>query len=225
MPKSLPVVGEMNKGKVLIIVGSAGAVAAYLLYKHAKAAKQASAVGGAYGYGATAYGYGEPAEGYYGYGYGYGATGGGFQPEPFGSEYGYGAYGYGYYNPYTGAWIGPASGGGTTGGTTTTTPPTTPTYPELASPTRAEELRAYASGRAPGELGLIFSGGKWWRVPPPTNQTGPQTHTVTASGSQTLAATSRANSISEFQLLAYNPNLAYLYGSRKPIPRGTKVKV
>jgi hypothetical protein len=223
----VPVLGSMNRTTVLMGGVTAVVVAGYLVFKHAKESKAvATTRGGSYGYGASAYGYGAGVpQGYYGYGYGYGGFGpGDFTPYPTGSEYGYGAYGYGYYNPYTGQWIGP---GGTTPPTSTgtSTGTTTTTYPELPNPTRAQELKAYAAGRLPGELGLIFTGGKWYRVPPPTNPTGPTTRTITAGGSQTLAATGRANGISEFQLLAYNPNLAYLYGSKKPIPRGTRVKV
>lgn len=69
----------------------------------------------------------------------------------------------------------------------------------------------------------------------PTGKTGPQgkpgtggvtpNHIITANGKLTLAGTSRANGITELELVAWNPNLMHLYGSGKPIPRGTRVLV
>lgn len=82
--------------------------------------------------------------------------------------------------------------------------------------------------------------GQWIGGPPTTNPppvgggggssgggTGkpPTTHTVTANGHQTMQALARANHIQKSTLLILNPHLGYLWGSGKPIPRGTRVKV
>jgi hypothetical protein len=181
----VPLLGNMNRGVVLMGGIAAVGVTGYVLYRNSKKKAAAVSTGGAYAYG---YGQGMPS-GYYGYGYGYGGFGGGsYAPYPQGAEYGYGAYGYGYYNPYTGQWIGPTGSG-------------------VAGP--------------PGPTGPTGPQGK-----PGTGGGGPEpTHIITANGKLTLAATSRANKITEFELLAWNPNLMHLYGSKKPIPRGTRVLV
>jgi hypothetical protein len=54
---------------------------------------------------------------------------------------------------------------------------------------------------------------------------GGQTHTITANGKDDLWRTAKNNSITEGHLVRLNPNLAHLVGSKRPIPRGTKVKV
>jgi hypothetical protein len=51
------------------------------------------------------------------------------------------------------------------------------------------------------------------------------THTITANGKLDLYYTAKMNGISEGKLIRLNPQLSHLVGSKKPIPRGTKVKV
>jgi hypothetical protein len=54
---------------------------------------------------------------------------------------------------------------------------------------------------------------------------GGNTHTITANGKLDLYYTAKMNGITEGKLVRLNPKLAHLVGSKKPIPRGTKVKV
>ena len=54
---------------------------------------------------------------------------------------------------------------------------------------------------------------------------GGATHTITASGKQDLYYTAKGNGITEGHLVRLNPHLSYLVGTKRPIPRGTKVKV
>jgi hypothetical protein len=51
------------------------------------------------------------------------------------------------------------------------------------------------------------------------------THTITANGHQNMQQLAKANHISKAQLLLLNPHLGYLWGSGKPIPSRTRVKV
>jgi hypothetical protein len=51
------------------------------------------------------------------------------------------------------------------------------------------------------------------------------THTITANGKLDLYYTAKNNGITEGKLVRLNPQLSHLVGSKKPIPRGTKVKV
>jgi len=71
-------------------------------------------------------------------------------------------------------------------------------------------------------------------APVPTGGTGgtqggqgskPGTHTNTAPGTLDLYYLATLNGITESVLLKLNPNLRHLLGSKKPVPRGTKVKV
>lgn len=59
-------------------------------------------------------------------------------------------------------------------------------------------------------------------VAPPSGQT---TKTVTANGKQTLWQIAHANGITEMHLIQLNPHLGIYYGTKKNIPKGTKVKV
>lgn len=244
MPK-LPVVGKVGKGPIIIGGLAAAGVAGYLVL-HKK--KPAAGTATAYGYGSTAYGYGayDLPQGYYGYGASaYGATGGGITPYPIGSQYGYGAYGYGDYNPYTGQYLG--GGTGTGGGTTTVTAaPTT----NLQWVTQANS--ALGGGKRTALLkyigGLHLSNDEAKSVqealgvmgdPPVPASSGyppkwhsghagsshPGTHTVVANGKQSLNAIAHANGISWAKIASLNPNLKRYFGTGKPIPHGTTVKV
>jgi hypothetical protein len=51
------------------------------------------------------------------------------------------------------------------------------------------------------------------------------THTITANGKLDLYFTAKQNGITEGKLVRLNPKLSHLVGSKKPIPKGTKVKV
>jgi hypothetical protein len=63
-------------------------------------------------------------------------------------------------------------------------------------------------------------------TPVPTSGTGkPGTHTITANGKLDLYYTAKMNGIKEGQLIRLNPQLSHLVGSKKPIPKGTRVKV
>jgi len=54
---------------------------------------------------------------------------------------------------------------------------------------------------------------------------GAGTHTITANGKLDLYYTAKLNHITEGKLVRLNPKLSYLVGSKKPIPKGTRVKV
>jgi len=51
------------------------------------------------------------------------------------------------------------------------------------------------------------------------------THTVTSNGKLDLYYFAKVHGITEGKLIRLNPQLSHLVGSRKPIPRGTRVKV
>jgi hypothetical protein len=59
-----------------------------------------------------------------------------------------------------------------------------------------------------------------------TSGTGkPGTHTITANGKLDLYYTAKMNGITEGKLIRLNPQLSHLVGGKKPIPKGTRVKV
>jgi len=195
----LPLLGNVSKPAVIMGTVAAVGVTGYLLYRHNQQSK-AAAASMAGGYGSYAYGYGTQPSGYYGYGseFAYGGPyGGGLTPYPVASEYGYGAYGYGYYNPYTGQWLGPGG----------QQPPIT------GGGGTGSGSGGSGSGGSGGGTGGGGTGG------------GGATHTITANGKLDLYYTAKMNGITEGKLIRLNPQLAHLVGSKKPIPRGTKVKV
>src|SRR5215472_7455018 len=51
------------------------------------------------------------------------------------------------------------------------------------------------------------------------------THTVTSNGKLDLYYFAKVHGITEGKLIRLNPQLSHLVGSKKPIPRGTRVKV
>jgi hypothetical protein len=241
MPK-VPLLGEVPKGGLLAGGLSVVAVGGYLWYKHQKNAAVPSSASYAYGYGS-----GEAA-GYYGYGqYGYGdSMGSGLvNPYPTGSEYGYGAYGYGYYNPYTGSYLGGGTGSGVG------VPPTGSTAPT----TNLQWVKQANSGLGGGKTtallryigGLPLNSGQQTSVReaiglmgnppvagangyPPSWHAAPSggqntSHTITANGHETLWQIAHAHHDSEAKVIRLNPKLAHFAGSKKNIPRGTKVKV
>lgn len=202
MPSSVkvPLLGKVPKGALIMGVGGGAIVGGYLLYRHKQNAAAPTAGGEGYGYGSAAYGYG--GDGYYSGGseFAYGGQsgsgyGGGITPYPVASEYGYGAYGYGYYNPYTGQWLGPG---------------------QQQPPTTGGGTTGGGTGSTGGTGGGTGGGG---------TGAGSGTHTITANGKLDLYYTAKVHGITEGKLIRLNPKLSHLVGSKKPIPRGTRVKV
>jgi hypothetical protein len=133
--------------------------------------------------------------------YGYGATAYGY-----GTPAGYYGYGYGY---------GTAMGGGVT------------PYPMGSE----YGYGAYGYGYYNPYTGQWLGPGPT-PTPIPTPTPGPKpkppkpgTHTITADGHSDLAQIAGRNHTTRWQIVAWNPHLAYLLNTRKPVPRGTRVKV
>lgn len=138
--------------------------------------------------------------------------------------YGYGANAYGYGSGYYGYGSEFAYGGSMGGGMTP--------YPVASS----YGYGAYGYGYYNPYTGQWLGPGQ--QQPPITGGGGTgggtggggtggggATHTITANGHMDLWKTAHANAISEGKLVRLNPQLSHLVGSKKPIPRGTKVKV
>jgi len=144
----------------------------------------------------TPYAYGYGTpDGYYGYGYGYGSS----------MSMGSGItpapigseYGYGAYGyGYYNPYTGQYLGGGT--GTTITPgqPPSWWTVPPA-----------------------------WWQPPPKPHGHKPGTSVITADGKLDLAQIAGRHHTTRWQIVAWNPHLAYLLNTKRPVPRGTRVKV
>jgi hypothetical protein len=140
--------------------------------------------------------------------YGYGASGYGYGTQSgyygYGSEFGYGVtpypvgseYGYGAYGyGYYNPYTGQYLGGGT--GTPPTTGPGT-------------------GGGTGGGTGTGTTGGGTGQKP---------THTEVANGSMTFQKIAAQNKVTMLELITWNPQLMPYLRSKKPLPRGTKVKV
>lgn len=147
------------------------------------------------------------AGGYGSYAYGYGQQGSGYYG--YGSEFAYGgAYGGGMtpypvaseygYGAYGYGYYNPYTG-------------------QWLGPGSAQPPITGGSGSGSGGSGGGTGGGG--------TGAGHGTHTITASGKDTLWRTAHMEGISEGKIVRLNPHLSYLVGTKKPIPRGTRVKV
>lgn len=148
----------------------------------------------------------------------------------------------GYYDPYSGQYIG--TGVGNPG----------PVVTQVSTNAAwAQQVMAYMStigynplsvGRAIGkyltgagltpdqealvQAAITFEGPPPQPVPPPHLVPGPghkPPRTVTANGHQTLYQIAHANGDTENQVVILNPHLGVYVGTKKPVHKGTKVKV
>jgi hypothetical protein len=245
---NLPVVGNVGKGPIIIGSLAAAGVAGYIVLRKKKSAP--GAVATAYGYGASAYGYGayDEPQGYYGYGASAYGGSGNVTPEPVGEEYGYGAYGYGDYNPYTGQYLGGGTGTGVITPAPLATAPTTnlqwiqqansalggghlPALTKYIGGVPISGAQAQTIQEAIGVMGNPPQSGpsgyppKWRNTSTGGGSGQTSTHTVTANGKQSLNAIAKANGISWAKAASLNPNLKKYFGTGKPLPHGTSVKV
>lgn len=222
----LPIAGKMNKKTVFAVGAVVLGVSGYLIFRNYQQKNAAPAGTAGYGYGAYAYGYG--AYGYGGYGYG------GFFPGGAGFP---GYYGYG--SGQTGTQI------------TTNQQWSQAVIPALQTAGYSQHTASVAIGRY--LQGKSLSGEQVTTVnaaigleglppvaaasgyPPkyhttPTSHTvggtgGGKTHTIRARGDQDLYEIAKANGISEDELIHLNPNLKKYQGTKRKIPKGTRVKV
>lgn len=206
----------------------------------------ANAYGGAYAYGLPLnYGYGGALGGdMFGYGtYGYGLY------DPYGGFLGGGGV------PVLGGGGGSTGTGGTTtqAAPTTNAEWTTQALPQLTAAgynrlTAITAIGKYLSGRSltDSQANLIQAALAFEGEPPQSSSSGfppkikrspatgqgkppghgkKPTHTITAGGHETLWQIAHNNHISESQLVAWNLNLSKFVGSKRNIPKGTRVKV
>lgn len=143
---------------------------------------------------------------------------------PTGGAYGYGASAYGYGSGFYGYGTEFAYGGSTGGGITPYPIGSEYGYGSFGygyyNPYTGQYLGG-SSSTPPGPTPTPTP----TPVPVPSPHPGGNTHTVTANGKTDLYFTAKHNGITEGKLVRLNPHLSYLVGSKKPIPRGTRVKV
>ena len=152
------------------------------------------------------------------------------------------AVGSGYYDPYSGQYIGTGVGAP---GPVVTQVSTNAAWAQASiayltqlgyNPVSvATALGRYLSGKVltPDQEGIVQAaraaeGEPPQPVPPPHVDPHPghkPAHTVTANGHQTLWQIAHANGDTENQVVILNPHLGVYVGTKKPVRKGTKVKV
>ena len=147
---------------------------------------------------------------------------------PAGSTYGYGAASYGYSSGYYGYGSEFAYGGSLGSGFSPYPVASEYGYGAFGygyyNPYTGQWLGP-GQQQPPASGGGSSTGGTGGGTGGGGTGSGGGTHTVTANGKLDLYFTAKQNGITEGKLVRLNPKLSYLVGSKKPIPRGTKVKV
>jgi len=245
----VPLLGQQNKGTVIGVTLGGVTIAGYMIYRRQKKAAALAAASAASAKASSGYGYGAAsAASGYGYGNGYYGYGNGVATSP----YGYGASGgfdagyYGYGVPYP--------PGETTQAVAYTTNAQWAQAAINQLQNDGYSAQSVSEALGPYELGQPISAAQESIVqaaiaiegyPPVPGQSGnppgfniqgttgggtgggqtTSPKTITANGTETMAAIARAGGITEKQLIALNPQYASFakrtLGSGKPVTKGS----